>query len=381
MAEVIAEESGQEKEELSQEQNILGMSDEEILDMPPPDTEQSVDEAEKVDEAEEDVEEEKDEDTEDTEEESEKDDKSDTTDEDSTEDVQDEDKQEAIKDNKEGDDKDSELDYKAEYAKLIAPFRANGKDMQINSVDDAITLMQQGANYNKKMAGLKPNLKLMKMLENNELLDENKLAYLIDLNKHNPEAVQKFIKDSGIDPLEIDTEGNAEYTPGTYTVDDTEVELDAVLDDIRDTKSFNETIDVISNKWDASSKKVLLNQPDIIGIINEHVGNGIYAKITQVVENERMLGRLKNLSDLEAYRHIGDIIQAKGGFNKKEPASEANEEISKKPVNKSKDDPKLKNRKRAASPIKQAPGKKVDKNFNPLALSDEEFDKVAGSPY
>ena len=380
MPKEIAEEDEQEKEESSQEQDILGMSDEDILNMPPPTIEQPVDEAEKVDETEEGIEEEKDETVDDADTDTEEDDESDTTDEDSTEDVQDEDKQEAVKDNKEEDVKDSELDYKAEYEKLIAPFRANGKDMQISNVDDAITLMQQGANYNKKMAGLKPNLKLMKMLENNELLDESKLAFLIDLNKKNPEAVQKFIKDSGLDPLEIDTEGNAEYTPGTYTVDDTEVELDSVLDDIRDTKSFNETIDIISNKWDASSKKVLLEQPSIIGIINEHVSNGVYAKITQVVENERMLGRLKNLSDLEAYRHIGDAIQAKGGFNKKEPTSKANEDAAKK-VDKPKDDPKLKNRKRAASSTKQTPRKKGDKNFNPLALSDEEFEKVAGSPY
>ena len=218
MSKEIAEEDEQEKEESSQEQDILGMSDEDILNMPPPDTEQPVDEAEKVDETEEGIEEEKDETVDDADTDTEEDDESDTTDEDSTEDVQDEDKQEAVKDNKEEDVKDSELDYKAEYEKLIAPFRANGKDMQISNVDDAITLMQQGANYNKKMAGLKPNLKLMKMLENNELLDESKLAFLIDLNKKNPEAVQKFIKDSGLDPLEIDTEGNAEYTHPVLTL-------------------------------------------------------------------------------------------------------------------------------------------------------------------
>ena len=59
-----------------------------------------------------------------------------------------------------------ELDYKAEYEKLLKPFKANGRDIQVGSVDDAIALMQMGANYNKKMAALKPNMKLLKMLEN-----------------------------------------------------------------------------------------------------------------------------------------------------------------------------------------------------------------------
>jgi len=170
----------------------------------------------------------------------------------------------------------SEIDYKAEYERLIAPFRANNREMQIDSVDDARTLMQMGANYNKKMAGLKPNLKLIKMLENNKLLDEEKLSYLIDLDKKNPEAIKKLVKESGIDPMEIDVEGDTGYKNTNYTVDDKEVELDGILDDIQETESFNQTIDIISNKWDASSKEVILEQPSIIKVINEHVAAGIY---------------------------------------------------------------------------------------------------------
>ena len=278
--------------------------------------------------------------------------------------------------------KDSEVDYKAEYAKLMAPFRANGKDMQINNVEDALTLMKQGANYNKKMAGLKPNLRLMKMLENNELLDEQKLAYLIDLNKKNPEAVQKLIKDSGIDPLEIDTEKDTEYTPGTYTVDDTEVELDAVLDDIRGTQSFNETIDIISNKWDASSKKELLKVPKIISVLNDQVDSGIFSQITNVIEHERMLGRLKGLSDLEAYRQVGDAIQKQGGFVNQQTPTKANPDSTPPKVNKVQDDPKLKNQKRAASSTNGKVTTTKKEDFNPLNMSDEDFEKaVAGQLY
>ena len=39
-------------------------------------------------------------------------------------------------------------------AKLFAPFKANGKDIKVDSVEEAIALMQMGANYSKKMAGL-----------------------------------------------------------------------------------------------------------------------------------------------------------------------------------------------------------------------------------
>jgi len=269
----------------------------------------------------------------------------------------------------------TQVDFEAEYKKILSPFRANGKDMQVATIDDAMTLMKMGANYNKKMAGLKPNLKLLKMLENNGLLDEGKLSYLIDLEKKDPGAVKKAIKDSGIDPLDIDTEEDTEYKPNTYTVNDKEVELDGILDEIRDTQSFQSTIDIIGNKWDDSSKQILLENPAIIKVINDHVGSGIYEQINKIVESERMMGRLTDISDLDAYKRVGDAIQANDGFTKPNQAGTSN--IS----SKAKSNPKLKNRKKAASATKGSAASKVKSDYNPLALSDEEFEKITGSQY
>jgi hypothetical protein len=273
------------------------------------------------------------------------------------------------------------VDYKAEYERILAPFRANGKEIKVDSVDDAIALMMMGANYNKKMAGLKPVMKIVKMLENNGLMDESSLSYLIDLSKKNPDAIKKLVKESGIDPLEIDTENPTEYRPNTYTVNDNEVELDAVLDEIRDSASFKDTIDIISNKMDDSSKKVLLATPSLIKTINEHVATGIYAKISSVIESERMLGRLTGLSDLEAYKYVGDAIHARGGFDTK-PNTQPNANVLTQPkVNVQQPDPKLKDRKKAASPSRTVTPTSVSSEFNPLSLSDEEFEKMSLSKF
>lgn len=290
-------------------------------------------------------------------------------------------KETQIEDKKEKEEtnRESNIDYKAEYQKLLAPFRANNRDMQVDSVDDARTLMQMGANYNKKMAALKPNLKLIKMLDNNNLLDEQKLSYLIDLDKKNPDAIAKLIKESGVDPLEIDTEADSNYQSGTYTVNDKEVELDGILDEIKDTKSFNETIDIIGNKWDEPSKQILLDNPSIIKIINEHVETGIYAQIQAVVEKERMLGKLDGLSDIEAYKQVGDALNAQNGFTQ-ESNSVATTPVRKKKVNKNADS-KLRSRKKAAGFTKSTPSKKSNDDFNPLNMSDEEFEKIASSKY
>ena len=277
-------------------------------------------------------------------------------------------------------DESSEIDYKTEYDELFKPFKANGRDMQIESIEEARTLMQMGANYNKKMAALKPNLKLMKLLENNDLLDQNKLSFLIDLNKKDPEAIKKFIADSGIDPLDIDTNQKANYQPKAYNVSDAEIELDSVLADIKDTATFSRTMDIIGNKWDEASQGAVVKEPELIRVINEQVDSGLYDRIMSAVERERVLGKLNGLSDIQAYYQVGQQITAKEA-----QAKQPSQSISKSQpniVNKATNtvDPKLASRKKAASSTKSAPRAKQE-DFNPLSMSDEEFSKLVAAKF
>lgn len=273
---------------------------------------------------------------------------------------------------------DSDIDYKAEYEKLLAPFRANGKDMRVENVDEAITLMQMGANYNKKMAALKPNLKLMKMLDNEKLLDEGKLSHLIDLSKRDPEAIAKLIKDSGIDPLDLDLEKSSEYKPNTYTVDDKEVELDSILQDIEGTPGYDKTIDVISNKWDENSRRVLVQNPSVIKVINDHMsrevnGSTVYDTIDAEVSRLKALGQLSGLSDIEAYKTVGDKIFAQGQpAGKQAPAAKPI-----KPKAKKAEDPTIKQKRKAAGPTKSKPSTKDSMDFNPLDVADDEIEKMS----
>lgn len=276
-------------------------------------------------------------------------------------------------------DAQTEIDYEAEYKKLFEPFRANGKDLKVESIDEIKQLMQMGANYNKKMAALKPNLKLLKLLERNELMDDGKLSYLIDLNNKDPEAIKKLVVDSGIDPMDIDTESESNYTPQTYTVDDREIELDSVLDRIQDTPTYSKTINLFSNKWDAPSKRAAADHPELLEVINNHMSSGIYDRIASEVDRQRTFGRLSGLSDIEAYRTVGDELDAQGAFNDlgAQPEQQAPQQktVVKAPK---KQDPKLAKKRRAASSTRKAPTRtdNSENDFNPLSLSDEEFEKM-----
>jgi len=271
----------------------------------------------------------------------------------------------------------TEINYEEEYKKILAPLRANGKDLIIETIEDLRNLASMGANYTKKMTAIKPSLRVLKMLENNNLLDEAKINYLIDLDKKNPDAVKQLIKDSEVDPLDIDTDEESTYTPNTYNVSEQEIELDNIIKDIQSSPKFDETIDVISNKWDDSSKQVIVETPQLIKVINEHIESGIYEQITSVVERERMLGRLLGMSDIEAYKQVGDALQA----NNKLKVQNTNTIINPEPVKPTRNtdkDKKLKNRKRAASTTKTANNTVgLENDFDPLSMSDEEFENIS----
>lgn len=280
---------------------------------------------------------------------------------------------------------DAKVDYEAEYKRLLAPFKANGREIKIDNVDDAISLMQMGANYNKKMAALKPNLKLMKLLENNGLLSEEKIGFLIDLGRKDPAAINKLVKDSGIDPMDLDAEKASAYRQTAYTVDDREIELDTVLDEIQGTPSYNRTLEIVSNKWDGASKHVIAQTPQLLRVINDHIQSGVYDLISQEIEKERMFGRLRGVSDIEAYRQVGDSLQAKGAFNHLgKGSSQSNRQPDTPPVvvppKPKVENEALKDKKRAASSTKPA-GSGPKQEFDPLSLSDEEFSKIVNKQF
>lgn len=275
------------------------------------------------------------------------------------------------------------VDYQAEYNKLVAPFKANGKDIQVNSVDDAIALMQMGANYQKKMAAMKPHLKLLKMLEKNQLMSDDKINFLIDLDKKNPAAINKLLKDSGVDPLQIDLDKAGDYRPTSYKVDDREMDLDSALDSIQESASYNRTLEILGTKWDGPSKQVIADTPQLVKVINDHVASGIYDVISAEVERERMFGRLDGLSDIDAYRQVGDAIQARGGFkdlmqqSPKTPTAPV--VIAPKP--KSAQEDKLRDKKRAAAPSAPSAPSKQAEDFNPLSMSDDAFSKIVSDRF
>jgi hypothetical protein len=277
------------------------------------------------------------------------------------------------------------IDYKTEYEKLLAPFKANGKDFTIKSVDDAKALMQMGANYSKKMQQLKPHLKLVKSLEQAGLLSEEKINYMIDLMSNAPGAVNKLVKDRGIDPMELDAEKAGEYQAGNHTVSDTAMELDEVLDDLSTSPKIGDLISLVTKEMDHASRTEITKNPVVLRTLDSHMNTGIYDVIMTEMNREIVLGRLKNVPFLKAYEQVGDALQAAGGFDHlfqgstPKQAEPAKPKVVEPPKPTKAQEDALNAKRRAASsnrPVVANTGNSKAKEFDPLSMSDADFAKL-----
>ena len=298
---------------------------------------------------------------------------SDEADSDESLDTSDEDKSDTKDDNPDTE----KFDYESAYKKVTEPFKANGIEMKVTDPQDIVQLMQMGANYQKKMAVMKPNLKMMKMLENAGLLDEAKLNNLIDISKKDPKAVAKLIEESGIDPLDIDTDNKTDYQPTDHSVSDKEFNLDTVLDSIKDTPTFSKTIDVLTKEWDEGSKAAVSDNPDIISVINEHMANGIYDKVNAAMQQQKALGKLDGYTDVDSYKQIAEYMHKEGMLGEVIDDKSSSSEVSSETDAAAKAD--RTKRRKAVAPVKQTTSVKAPETGDFLGLSDDEFMKKHAS--
>lgn len=278
------------------------------------------------------------------------------------------------------------IDYKAQYEGLMAPLKANGKMVDIRSPDELRQLAQMGANYTRKMQDIAPFRKALLMLQNNDLLDEGKLSFLIDLSRKEPEAIKKLLKDSNIDPMDIDVSTEPNYQAGAHVVSDNEVRFRTELDNLRSTDTGKEFIREINSSWDEQSKQALWDQPQMMSILYEQQQSGVYGQIVSEIERQKLLGVIPaETSFLQAYVQVGNQLTGVNGSSTQAatqagavaPAAQANpvrrepEVIATRPAAPK---PAVTNSDKAsaAAPSRSA-SQKAQALVNPLAMSDDEF--------
>lgn len=223
-----------------------------------------------------------------------------------------------------GDVKPPKTDTKAAvdfFEKVSAPFKADGRDMQVRSPEDVIRLMQMGVNYSRRMQEMKPLRAQDQMLKTNGLNDPEKLNFLIDLSKGNKEAIKKLLKDHQIDPVDIDTSTeDTPYRATNYAGDPKDLAFDDAIKETLAADGGRELITDINKDWDETSKEALRDQPTIFQNILAQKRSGVYSKIKDELAYQRTMGFLTDVPFLQAYHQVGEAMQKAGAFGSDDKA-------------------------------------------------------------
>lgn len=180
-------------------------------------------------------------------------------------------------------------DYKALYEQIVGkPFKANGRDLTIKSAEEAVKLMQMGANYHEKMAALKPVRRVAQMLQQANVMDEQTIGFLLDLHNKKPEAIAKLVKESGIDLYEFDVAQAENYQTSYQAPTEAQMQLNDTLETLVTQPGFTEMFNGIAQSWDDTSQKFITENPAILGVLQEMNARGEYQQIMDEVSRRRL---------------------------------------------------------------------------------------------
>ena len=209
-----------------------------------------------------------------------------------------------------------ELDYVAQYNEAVAPLRADGKTIQIQSISELRRLAQMGIGANAKFNAIAADRKYLALLEQHGLKDETKLSYVVDLLNKNPEAIRKLVSDSGVDPLDIDTSAPNNYVPVNRAVPEADLNFRDMLTELNSAPTGMEIINKVFNSWDTASQGQMWHNPDAMRILHTQKQVGIFDIVENEVERRFLMGMLPaNISRLDAYQQVGRELGNQGAFN------------------------------------------------------------------
>lgn len=262
------------------------------------------------------------------------------------------------------------------HNRIFAKFKADGKEIQVKSVDEALQLMQMGVGFYRKSQQLAGHMKTIHALEKAGLTKPEDLGFIIDVFKGDKGAINKLLTDRGFDRHAEDTD--TPYTPGNNSVSDSEAQLRVILDENQKDPDFQGMLKTVMS-WDTPSKQLFSEHPQLLSILADNYRSGAFQQVMEEVERQRMLGGLAGLSTFHAYRQVVEQFNASlKAAPKKDEGKPAKEDKPKaeapQPRNNEKD---RQNRRKAASP---APSKATtagaDPNFNLYNLSDADLAKL-----
>jgi hypothetical protein len=266
--------------------------------------------------------------------------------------------------------------YKEAYEKIFTEIKANGKTFKPKDSEEVVRLVQQGLNYNKKMAEIKDIKKIAESVKQAKI-DTERLNLLIDVNNGNPEAIKKLLKETKIDVLDLDLE-EVNYVPNSNIVSDEALSFQSVVEEIAETPHYTKIVDVLTKQWDQKSKEFFTSDAtgNNLMMFYEEVANGRFDIINERMEREALLGFDRNVPAIDRYKkHLFAYLEEQKTLNS---GAKANTETVKEKVQKKQVvDPTINKSKALPNPKGGKVQELSKKAEDILSMSDEEYLKLS----
>lgn len=197
--------------------------------------------------------------------------------------------------------------YEEFFKKVTAPFKAAGREIKIESPEELIRLAQMGVGYSRKMEKMNENAALVRSLKEAGLDDNDKINFAIDLMKGKKEAIAKLVKTHNIDTVDFDIDNSDNYQPENHIISGKSEELRGHIEDIQSRENGTVFLEDFGQSFDAESRRVILEQPQLLADLADNYQAGNYQKIMGEVQRLQLVRdpSIVGMSTLEAYVAVG----------------------------------------------------------------------------
>ncbi len=200
-------------------------------------------------------------------------------------------------------------------------FKANGREYKFTDkemLEQFPRVFGQAMDYTKKMQAIKPWRKTIDAIESAKLNHED-VSLMIDVLKGDKEAIGEVLKRTGVDTLDLDSEGK-DYVAKSYGRDDVTLALADVVESIKDDPEYTVTQRVLSKEWDDKSWNEMSEDPETIRLFHMDVKSGMYDIIQPIADKLKVYSGGKQ-SDLDYYKTAARQYYAEEAQKKAERAS------------------------------------------------------------
>lgn len=186
------------------------------------------------------------------------------------------------------------------------PLKIGDVEYTFNSEEEILQLINNSVQSQNQLSQFSKYQKTISMLEKNELMDEGKLSFAMDLLEGKTEAIRKLIADREINIDDIDTDKELDYKPSDRSVSDKELNWTQISKQLQATDEGRKTIDIVANEWDEASRKAILDEPSNLLHLANQVKDGSYQRIMNEISRRKLLGQIpSNANQLQAYAQVG----------------------------------------------------------------------------